>query len=151
MKTAVIPQVRVEPELRAQLDAVLTENETLSGHSPGVARGADATAFAGEGDKKVVPAIVATHPCKAVGKDAAVEVFAKSLLHISGRGVVVALAVELSGAGKLQPGREVFGIRAVQQGALGVTGVVGFRGAGGLNWLGSLSRLDVRSPPSQAG
>ncbi len=30
MKTAVIPQVRVEPELRAQLDAVLTENETLS-------------------------------------------------------------------------------------------------------------------------
>jgi hypothetical protein len=31
MKTAVIPQVRVEPELRAELDAVLTENETLSG------------------------------------------------------------------------------------------------------------------------
>lgn len=30
MKTAVIPQVRVEPELRAQLDSVLTENETLS-------------------------------------------------------------------------------------------------------------------------
>ena len=30
MKSAVIPQVRVEPELRAQLDAVLTENETLS-------------------------------------------------------------------------------------------------------------------------
>jgi len=30
MKTAVIPQVRVEPELRAQLDAVLTEDETLS-------------------------------------------------------------------------------------------------------------------------
>ena len=30
MKTAVIPQVRVAPELRAQLDAVLTENETLS-------------------------------------------------------------------------------------------------------------------------
>jgi hypothetical protein len=30
MKSAVIPQVRVEPELRAQLDAVLTEDETLS-------------------------------------------------------------------------------------------------------------------------
>ena len=30
MKTAVIPQVRLAPELRAQLDAVLTENETLS-------------------------------------------------------------------------------------------------------------------------
>lgn len=30
MKTAVIPQVRVEPELRAQLDAVLQPQETLS-------------------------------------------------------------------------------------------------------------------------
>jgi len=29
-KTAVIPQVRVEPELRAQLDAVLGEDESLS-------------------------------------------------------------------------------------------------------------------------
>jgi len=58
--------------------------------------------------------------------------------------VVVALAVELSGAGKLQPGLEVFGNRAVQQGALGVTGVVGFGGFGGLNWLGSLSRLGVQ-------
>src|SRR5690348_2801005 len=30
MKTAVIPQVRVEPELRAQLDNILDKNETLS-------------------------------------------------------------------------------------------------------------------------
>jgi len=30
MKTAVIPQVRVEPELRAQLEAVLGDNETLT-------------------------------------------------------------------------------------------------------------------------
>ena len=30
MKTAVIPQVRVEPELRAELDAVLRQGETLS-------------------------------------------------------------------------------------------------------------------------
>jgi predicted transcriptional regulator len=30
MKTATIPQVRVEPALRAELDAVLGENETLS-------------------------------------------------------------------------------------------------------------------------
>jgi predicted transcriptional regulator len=30
MKSAVIPQVRVEPTLRAELDAVLAENETLS-------------------------------------------------------------------------------------------------------------------------
>lgn len=30
MKTAVIPQVRVEPELRARLEAALAQNETLS-------------------------------------------------------------------------------------------------------------------------
>lgn len=30
MKTAVIPQVRVEAELRAQLEAALGQNETLS-------------------------------------------------------------------------------------------------------------------------
>jgi predicted transcriptional regulator len=30
MKTAVIPQVRVEPELRAELESVLHEGETLS-------------------------------------------------------------------------------------------------------------------------
>lgn len=30
MKTAVIPQVRVEPELRADLEAVLHQGETLS-------------------------------------------------------------------------------------------------------------------------
>ncbi len=31
MKTAILPQVRVEPELRAQLESVLREGETLSG------------------------------------------------------------------------------------------------------------------------
>jgi predicted transcriptional regulator len=31
MKSAVIPQVRVEPELRAELEAALLEGETLSG------------------------------------------------------------------------------------------------------------------------
>ena len=31
MKSAVIPQVRVEPELREELEAVLREGETLSG------------------------------------------------------------------------------------------------------------------------
>lgn len=30
MKTALIPQVRVEPELRAELEAVLSDKETLS-------------------------------------------------------------------------------------------------------------------------
>ena len=31
MKSAVLPQVRVEPALRAELEAVLQEGETLSG------------------------------------------------------------------------------------------------------------------------
>jgi hypothetical protein len=31
MKSAVIPQVRVEPQLREELEAVLREGETLSG------------------------------------------------------------------------------------------------------------------------
>ena len=31
MKSAVIPQVRVEPELRTELESVLQEGETLSG------------------------------------------------------------------------------------------------------------------------
>ena len=30
MKTAVIPQIRVEPELRAELEAVLKQGETLT-------------------------------------------------------------------------------------------------------------------------
>ncbi len=30
MKTAILPQVRVEPQLRAELEAVLREGETLS-------------------------------------------------------------------------------------------------------------------------
>ena len=65
-----------------------------------------------------------------MGKDAALKILAKRLLYIRGRSVVIALAVELSGAGELKPGLEVFGNRAVQQGALGVAGVVGFGGLG---------------------
>jgi Arc/MetJ-type ribon-helix-helix transcriptional regulator len=38
MKSAVIPQVRVEPQLRAELDAVLAENETLSEFVEGAVR-----------------------------------------------------------------------------------------------------------------
>jgi len=48
------------------------------GHAPGVARGADAAALAGEGDQKIVTAVVTADSRKAVGKDAAFEVFAKS-------------------------------------------------------------------------
>ncbi len=40
MKSAVIPQVRVEPELRAELEAVLRHGETLSQFVESSVRGA---------------------------------------------------------------------------------------------------------------
>ncbi len=43
------------------------------GHAPGVARGADPTAFAGEGDQEVVAALIAPRPREAVGQDAAFQ------------------------------------------------------------------------------
>ena len=63
---------------------------------------------------------------KAVGKDAAFEVFAKGLADIGLGGVVVALAVELTGTGQLKPGLEVFGYGLVEQSPLGVARVVEF-------------------------
>jgi len=70
------------------------------GHAPTVARGADTSAFAGERNQEVMPTVGAALARKAVGKDGAFEVFAKSLLHVGRRRVVVALAVELAGAGQ---------------------------------------------------
>jgi hypothetical protein len=40
MKTAVIPQIRVEPELRAELEAVLKHGETLTEFVEGSVRSA---------------------------------------------------------------------------------------------------------------
>lgn len=40
MKTAVLPQVRVDPELRAELEGVLRKDETLSGFVEASVRGA---------------------------------------------------------------------------------------------------------------
>lgn len=40
MKTAVLPQVRVDPELRADLESVLRKDETLSGFVEASVRGA---------------------------------------------------------------------------------------------------------------
>ncbi len=51
------------------------------GHAPGVARGAHAPAFAGKGYEDVVPTVVTAGAGKAVGKDAALQIFAKRLLH----------------------------------------------------------------------
>jgi hypothetical protein len=93
-------------------------------HAPCVARGAHAPAFAGIGHEVVVPTIVAPGSGKAVGKDAAFEVFAKGLADIGPGAVVVALAVELAGTGKFMPSLEVLGDGLVQQGPLGVARVV---------------------------
>jgi len=40
MKTAVIPQIRVEPELRAELESVLKQGETLTGFVEATVRNA---------------------------------------------------------------------------------------------------------------
>ncbi len=42
MKTAILPQVRVEPQLRADLESVLREGETLSDFLEATVRGAEA-------------------------------------------------------------------------------------------------------------
>ena len=120
---------------------MVTQVRSRLGHAACVARGADTAAFAGEGDQEVVTTVVAANAGKAVGEDATFEVFAKSFLYVSGRAVVVALAVELPGTGQLKPSLEVLGDRLVEQGALGVARVVGFGlvGSGGgsdLSWPG---------------
>ena len=93
-------------------------------HAPGIARGADTPAFAGIGHKVVVPAVITPGPGKAVGEDAALQIFAKGLADIRPWGVVVALAVELACTCQLKPGLEVLGYGLVQQCPLGVALVV---------------------------
>ena len=88
-------------------------------HAPGVARGADTAALAGEGHQVVMTAVITA----GAGKDATLQILAKSHLDIRGRGVVVALAVELASAGQLKPGLEVLGYRTVKQGASGWRGL----------------------------
>jgi hypothetical protein len=59
-------------------------------HAPRVARGAHPPAFAGEGNQKVMPALVAAGARKAVGKDAAFQVFGKRLAQLRLGAAVVA-------------------------------------------------------------
>ena len=95
-------------------------------HASRVARGADTPAFAGIGDEVVVPAVITPRPGKAMGKDSALQILAKRLMDIGLGAVVVALAVELTGAGQLKPGLEVFSDGLVQQRALRMARVVEF-------------------------
>jgi hypothetical protein len=71
-----------------------------------------------------VSTIITPRPGKAVGKDAAFEVLAESLADIGLGGVVVALAVELTGTGQLKLDLEVLGYGLVEQSPLGVVWVV---------------------------
>jgi uncharacterized NAD-dependent epimerase/dehydratase family protein len=67
-------------------------------------------------------AVVAAGTGKAVGKDAAFQVLGKRLAHIGLGAAVVALAVELAGAGQIKPGLVMLGHRLVEQRALGGAG-----------------------------
>ena len=89
------------------------------GHAPCVTRGADAPAFAGIGHEVVVPGVITPGACKAVVKDAAFQVFAKSLANIWPDGVVVALPVELTGTGQLKADLKMLGYGLVDQRSLG--------------------------------
>ena len=95
-------------------------------HASRVARRADSTAFAREGDKIVVSAVVTTGAGKAMRKDAAFQIFAKRQADIDLWCVVLTLAVELACAGQLKPGLEILGDGFVEQGSLGMTWVVEF-------------------------
>ena len=95
-------------------------------HAPRVGRGANATAFAGKGDEVVVSAIAATGAGKAVGEDAAFQIFAKRLANKNLCGLVVALTVELASVSAFMPGLKVLGNRLVQQREFRVARVVEF-------------------------
>ena len=84
-------------------------------HASRVARGADATAFAGIGHEGVVPAVITSRPGKAVRKDAALQILTKRQTHIGHWRVVVTLTAELAGTGERMPGKKVLGNRLVQQ------------------------------------
>ena len=66
----------------------------LHHHAPRVARGVNATAFAGIGNKLVVSTIVTPRPGNAMREDDAFQIFAKRLAHIWLGRVVVALSLE---------------------------------------------------------
>ena len=93
-------------------------------HAPCVACVANAPVFAGEGDEVVVSTIVTPRRGKAVGEDAALQILAKGLADIGIWDVVVALPVELAGAGEFMPVLEVFGNRLVEKGPLRIARVV---------------------------
>jgi hypothetical protein len=71
-----------------------------------------------------VPAVITACAGKAVGEDAAFQVFGKRLAHIGLGGVVIALSVKLACAGQLKPALVVLGYGLVEQRALRVAWIV---------------------------
>ena len=82
-----------------------------------------------------MPAIAATGAGKAVGEDAAFQIFAKRLANKNLLGLVVALTVELDIVNECMPGLKVLGYRWAQQPAFSLARVVelgrGFEVVGG--------------------
>jgi len=110
------------------------------GHAAGAALGADAAAFTGrKATKKSSPQSSQRTRAKPWAKMPYPRYLRNvfSTGYIGGRGVVITLAVGLSGTCQLQPGLEVLGNRAVQEGALG--------------WRACETRLDVIKPRSPRG
>jgi len=102
------------------------------GHTPGIAGGAHTPAFAGEGHQEVAPAVATAGAGKAVGEDAAFQVFGKRFAYKGLGAAVVALPVKLARAGQVKPGLVVLGHCLVEQCVLGVARVValGLTGSG---------------------
>jgi hypothetical protein len=71
-----------------------------------------------------VSTVITASTGKAVIKPAALQILAKGLADIGLGGVVVALAVELTGTGQLKLDLEVLGYGLVEQSPLGVVWVV---------------------------
>jgi hypothetical protein len=103
---------------------------SLLTHASGIARRANASAFAREGDEKVMPAFIAKGTGKAVGEDTAREILAKIMFHIGGhsvaQGVLPALLREI--------GLYVLLHRLIEHGSLRASAPINAWGVGALRF-----------------
>ena len=107
------------------------------GHAPGVARGADAAALAGEGHEEIVAALATACAGEAIGQDAALQVASEFALHIAGYRVPIAVARPC------EVGLQVLLDEAVEDGLLGAATGVG-SGSASL-WVGGHTGGATRS------
>ncbi len=95
------------------------------GHTPGVARGADATPLAGEGNQEIVATLGTAGAGESVGQDATLQVASKFALHVAGYRVPNGLAFTR----QREVGLQVLLDEAVEDGLLGATTGVDSRAA----------------------